>query len=75
MSSTIEDMPFILHGKRAHEEGPKSHHHRSIAEEYCNFTFAKVKNNVKNTFVKVNYFISLHFEKVNKNDAGRLSTA
>ena len=40
---------------RTHLEGPKSHHRRDIADGCCNFTFAKVKNNMKNTFVKVNF--------------------
>ena len=39
---------------RTHQEGAKSHHRREIADGCCNFTFAKVKDNTKNTFVKVN---------------------
>lgn len=58
-----------------HPEGPKSHHRRRIADGCRNFTFAKVKNNIKNTFVKVNFCVSLHFEKVNQYDARGLSTA
>lgn len=60
---------------RIHQEGPKSHHRREIADGCCDFTFAKVKNNMKNTFVKVNFCVSLHFEKVNQYDARGLSTA
>lgn len=55
---------------RTHQEGAKSHHRRDIADGCCDFAFAKVKNNMKNTFVKVNFCVSLHFEKVNQYDAG-----
>lgn len=40
---------------RTHLEGPKNLHHREIADGCRDFTFAKVKNNMKNTFVKVNF--------------------
>lgn len=59
---------------RTHQEGAKSHHRREIADGCYDFTFAKVKNNMKNTFVKVKIYVSLHFEKVNCYDARRLST-
>lgn len=54
--------------KKAHrtrQEGPKSRHRRNIADGCCNFTFAKVKNNTKNTFVKVNFvgFLGNQFRK------------
>lgn len=58
-----------------HQEGAKSHHRQEIADGCCNFTFAKVKNNTKFAFVKVNFCVSLHFEKVNQYDARGLSTA
>ena len=58
-----------------HQEGSNNHLRRNIADGCCNFTFAKVKNSTKNTFVKVNFCVSLHFEKVNQYDARRLSTA
>lgn len=38
-----------------HREGAKSRHRQEIADGCCNFTFAKVKNSTKNTFVKVNF--------------------
>ena len=37
------------------------------------FAFGKVKKDMKFTFVKANYFVSLHFEKVNNYDTRRLS--
>lgn len=71
-------MPKIEEHKNlhiTHQERLRSHHRRRIADGCRNFTFAKVKNNIKNTFVKVNFCVSLHFEKVNQYDARGLSTA
>lgn len=41
--------------------------------QYAIFAFGKVKKDVKFTFAKANYFVSLHFEKVNNYDTRRLS--
>jgi hypothetical protein len=37
------------------------------------FAFGKVRKDAKFTFAKANYFVSLHFEKVNNYDTRRLS--
>lgn len=75
MSFPREDILFLYDWVDVFGQKRRCEDRRHIADGCCNFTFAKVKNNMKNTFVKVIFCVSLHFEKVNQYDARGLSTA